>query len=201
MHLSPSWWDCFQRFKDLIEKFLLEAFDPPFKTLYLRHSIFWVRVYDSTLWHRSLFSLRRKIEMSLNSSWMFCNWNRPALLETCRLIMKTPSIAIIALMPIHTDTTILDELYTSVESIQQRIADPMAMKVPNVPPPCTIVLPTLESSSRPLIPYRKAVKPPNRKPDVIPTQKPMANPSFVLSQQEGPCWPKLWLWIGILFTS
>jgi hypothetical protein len=36
---------------------------------------------------------------------------------------------------------------------QHRIPEPMAMKVPNVPPPWSITLPTLLMSSLPLIPY------------------------------------------------
>ena len=35
-------------------------------------------------------------------------------------------------------------------------------------------------------------------PDAIPTQNPSPKPIFVLSQQEGPCWPYAWEGIGII---
>uniref|UniRef100_A0A0K8T5D9 Uncharacterized protein n=1 Tax=Lygus hesperus TaxID=30085 RepID=A0A0K8T5D9_LYGHE len=71
---------------------------------------------------------------------------------------------------------------------QHLIPVPMAMKVPNVPPPWTIALPTLFTSSLPLIPYLRAPNPPKRAPDAIPTQNPIMKPVFILSKQLGP-WP------------
>lgn len=101
-------------------------------------------------------------------------------------------------------------------SHQHRIPVPMAINVPNVPPPCNITLPTLLISSRPLSPYllvqnsllfylsqtnisddenrtktyRKALNPPKSAPVDIPTQNPIIKPIFILSKQLGPCW--LW---------
>lgn len=71
---------------------------------------------------------------------------------------------------------------------QHLIAVPMDMNVPNVPPPCSITLPTLWISSRPLRPYLRAEKPPKSAPDAMPTQKPIVKPIFTRSQQLGPRW-------------
>lgn len=38
---------------------------------------------------------------------------------------------------------------------QHRIPVPIAINVPNVPPPCTIVFPTVLTNSSPRIPYLK----------------------------------------------
>lgn len=71
---------------------------------------------------------------------------------------------------------------------QHLIAVPMDMNVPNVPPPCSITLPTLWISSRPLRPYLRAEKPPKSAPDAMPTQNPIVKPIFTRSQQLGPRW-------------
>ena len=65
---------------------------------------------------------------------------------------------------------------------------PMAIKVPNVPPPWSITFPTLFINSLPLTPYLSAENPPNKAPEAMPTQNPIIKPIFILSQHEGDCW-------------
>lgn len=92
---------------------------------------------------------------------------------------------------------------------QHRMPVPIAINVPNVPPPCSITLPTLLINSRPRNPYlyiqkkhirniyfklscgnffyRSALNPPNKAPLAIPTHNPIVNPIFIRSKQLGPC--------------
>lgn len=63
---------------------------------------------------------------------------------------------------------------------------PTLMNKPNVPPPCTMVFPTVDISSLPLRPYLSAENPPKRAPDPMPTQKPIMKPILTLSKQLGP---------------
>ena len=72
---------------------------------------------------------------------------------------------------------------------QHRIPVPIAMNVPNVPPPCTITFPTLLINSLPLKPNRKQLKPPNIAPEAMPTHIPIINPILTRSKQDGPCPP------------
>ncbi len=76
-----------------------------------------------------------------------------------------------------------------LDAPQHRMPVPMAMKVPKVPPPWTITLPTCEMSSPPRRPYRRAPNPPKSAPDAIPTHMPIRKPIFTRSKQVGPCVP------------
>jgi len=50
-------------------------------------------------------------------------------------------------------TIIVFQQLSSTTADQQRIPVPIAINVPNVPPPCSIALPTVFTSSRPRKPY------------------------------------------------